>query len=97
MALTEQTRAEMMDLAARYPQPRSALLPMLHLAQSVEGYVTPEAIVMCAEVLGLTTAEVKGWRRSTRCSRTSRSGSTTSVCASTRAAGSSAVTPSGTP
>ena len=44
MALTEQTRAEMMDLAARYPQPRSALLPMLHLAQSVEGYVTPEAI-----------------------------------------------------
>jgi len=60
MALTEQTRAEMMDLAARYPQPRSALLPMLHLAQSVEGYVTPEAIVMCAEVLGLTTAEVKG-------------------------------------
>ena len=60
MALTELTRAEMMDLAARYPQPRSALLPMLHLAQSVEGYVTGDAIVMCAEVLGLTTAEVKG-------------------------------------
>jgi NADH-quinone oxidoreductase subunit E len=59
MALTEQTRAEMMDLAARYPQARSALLPMLHLAQSEEGYVSPEGIVMCAEVLGLTTAEVK--------------------------------------
>jgi NADH-quinone oxidoreductase subunit E len=60
MALTEQTRAEMVELASRYPQPRSALLPMLHLAQSVEGYVTGEAVIMCAEVLELTTAEVKG-------------------------------------
>lgn len=59
MALTEETRAEMQELAARYPQPRSALLPMLHLAQSVEGYVTQDAITMCAEVLDLTTAEVK--------------------------------------
>ncbi|MFN8213715.1 MAG: NADH-quinone oxidoreductase subunit NuoE [Candidatus Nanopelagicales bacterium] len=59
MALTDQTRAEMMDLAARYPQARSALLPMLHLAQSEEGYVTEGGIIMCAEVLGLTTAEVK--------------------------------------
>jgi NADH-quinone oxidoreductase subunit E len=59
MALTEQTRAEMMDLAARYPQARSALLPMLHLVQSEEGYVTEAGIIMCAEVLGLTTAEVK--------------------------------------
>ncbi|MEI2786897.1 MAG: NAD(P)H-dependent oxidoreductase subunit E [Candidatus Nanopelagicales bacterium] len=60
MALTEQTRAEMAELAARYPQARSALLPMLHLAQSEEGYVTEDAIIMCADVLGLTTAEVKG-------------------------------------
>ena len=59
MALTDQTRAEMMDLAARYPQARSALLPMLHLVQSGEGYVTEGGIIMCAEVLGLTTAEVK--------------------------------------
>ena len=58
MALTDQTRAEMMDLAARYPQARSALLPMLHLVQSEEGYVTEGGIIMCAEVLGLTTAEV---------------------------------------
>ena len=59
MALTENTRAEMMDLAARYPQARSALLPMLHLVQSEDGYVTGEGIEMCAQVLGLTTAEVK--------------------------------------
>ena len=38
--LPEQTMAELVELAARYPQARSALLPMLHLVQSVEGYVT---------------------------------------------------------
>ena len=58
MALTENTRAEMREIIARYPKPRSALLPMLHLAQSEEGYVSPEGIAMCAEELGLTKAEV---------------------------------------
>jgi NADH-quinone oxidoreductase subunit E len=43
---------------ARYPQPRSALLPMLHLVQSVQGYVSPEGVGFCARVLGLTKAEV---------------------------------------
>jgi NADH-quinone oxidoreductase subunit E len=56
--LTDNTRAEMRVIIARYPQPRSALLPMLHLAQSVEGYVSQAAIAMCAEELGLTQAEV---------------------------------------
>ena len=45
-------------IVARYPQARSALLPMLHLVQAEEGYVTPEGIGMCAELLGLTKAEV---------------------------------------
>ena len=58
MALTEQTRADAVDLAGRYPQSRSALLPMLHLVQSAEGTVTPDGIALCADVLGLTTAEV---------------------------------------
>nr|WP_211288139.1 NADH-quinone oxidoreductase subunit NuoE [Mumia flava] len=44
----------------RYPQKRSALLPMLHLLQSVEGRVTPEAIELCAELLDLSTADVNG-------------------------------------
>src|SRR5690349_11933452 len=57
-AITETTIAEMRELAARYPQGRSALLPMLHLVQSVEGRVTPEGIEACADVLGLTGAEV---------------------------------------
>ncbi len=59
MALTEKTRAEMVELASRYPHARSAVLPMLHLVQSEDGYVTGDGIIMCAEVLGLTTAEVK--------------------------------------
>ncbi len=58
MALTDQTRIEAAEIIARYPQPRSALLPMLHLVQSEEGYVTPEGIALCAEMLGLTKAEV---------------------------------------
>jgi NADH-quinone oxidoreductase subunit E len=37
---------------ARYPRPRSALLPILHLVQSEEGYVTPEGVRFCAEELG---------------------------------------------
>lgn len=56
--LTERTRAELREIIARYPKPRSALLPMLHLVQAEQGYVTPEGIAMCAEELGLTKAEV---------------------------------------
>ena len=56
--LTEQTRLEAREIMARYPQPRSALLPMLHLVQSYQGYVSPEGIALCAEELGLTKAEV---------------------------------------
>jgi NADH-quinone oxidoreductase subunit E len=57
-AITESTRIEMRSLMARYPQARSALLPMLHLVQAEHGYVTPEGIEACAEELNLTTAEV---------------------------------------
>jgi NADH-quinone oxidoreductase subunit E len=56
--ITDATVAELRELAGRYPEARSALLPMLHLVQSVEGRVTPEGIEVCAEVLGLTGAEV---------------------------------------
>ncbi|AYY15720.1 NADH-quinone oxidoreductase subunit NuoE [Actinobacteria bacterium YIM 96077] len=56
--LDASVRAEMLEIVARYPESRSALLPMLHLVQSYEGYVTPAGIEMCADVLGLTEAEV---------------------------------------
>jgi NADH-quinone oxidoreductase subunit E len=54
----DDTRREARELIARYPKPRSALLPLLHLVQSVEGYVSPAGIGFCAELLGLTKAEV---------------------------------------
>jgi NADH-quinone oxidoreductase subunit E len=52
------TRRRTAEIIARYPQSRSALLPLLHLVQSVEGYVSQDGIRYCAEVLELTTAEV---------------------------------------
>lgn len=58
--LTPETYAELRAIAARYPEARSGLLPMLHLVQSVEGRVTPEGIEACAEVLGISAAEVSG-------------------------------------
>ncbi len=45
-------------IIARYPHPRSALLPLLHLTQSEDGYLTPAGIAFCANQLGLTHAEV---------------------------------------
>jgi len=56
--LSERTREQVREIIARYPKSRSALLPMLHLCQAEEGYVSPQAIRMCAEELGLTMAEV---------------------------------------
>lgn len=58
MPLTETTRAQAREIISRYPQPRSALLPMLHLVQAAEGYVGPDGVALCAEELGLTLAEV---------------------------------------
>ena len=54
------TYAELEEIAARYPQARSGLLPMLHLVQSVEGRVTSRGIEACAEILGISAAEVSG-------------------------------------
>ncbi|OLF15331.1 NADH-quinone oxidoreductase subunit E [Actinophytocola xanthii] len=45
-------------LIGRYPESRSALLPMLHLVQSVEGHVSQAGVQFCAQQLNLTNAEV---------------------------------------
>ncbi|HSI26955.1 MAG TPA: NADH-quinone oxidoreductase subunit NuoE [Aeromicrobium sp.] len=60
MTFPDQMIDEMRELMGRYPDPRSALLPMLHLAQSVEGRVTTDVIDLCAELLGLSAADVSG-------------------------------------
>ena len=53
-------REDAAAIIARYPQARSALLPILHLIQSVDGYVTGRGVTLCAELLDLTEAEVSG-------------------------------------
>ena len=58
MPLSDETRQRMREIIARYPEPRSALLPMLHLVQAEEGHVSPEGINMCAEEVDLSAAEV---------------------------------------
>jgi NADH-quinone oxidoreductase subunit E len=56
----DELREKAREIISRYPadRSRSALLPMLHLVQSHEGYVSPDGIGFCAELLGLTRAEV---------------------------------------
>ena len=53
-------RAESDQILARYPEghERSALLPMLHLVQSEDGYVSADGIALCSDILGITRAEV---------------------------------------
>lgn len=48
------------DLVALYPQPRSALIPILHIAQEQDGWLTEDAMAHVAELLDLTPAEVYG-------------------------------------
>jgi NADH-quinone oxidoreductase subunit E len=55
--IDDDTRAELAELAARYPRPKSALMPMLHLVQSVEGEVSTEGIAACAQAAGVSAAE----------------------------------------
>jgi NADH-quinone oxidoreductase subunit E len=50
--------ADAAEIIARYPRSRSALLPLLHLVQAEEGYVSADGIAFCARQLGLTEAEV---------------------------------------
>jgi NADH-quinone oxidoreductase subunit E len=60
MAISEETYARAKEIIARYPEgkERSALLPLLHLVQAEQGYVTPEGVTFCAEQLGITRAQV---------------------------------------
>ena len=48
------------EIIGRYPRPRSATIPLLHLSQEQNGYVTREAMAHVAELVGSTAAEVYG-------------------------------------
>jgi NADH-quinone oxidoreductase subunit E len=58
MAISETTKAQMRDALELYPRKRSALMPLLHLAQADDGHLTPEGLALVAEMVGLTEAEV---------------------------------------
>ena len=48
------------EIIGRFPRPKSALIPLLHLAQEQDGYVTNEAMAHIAELVSVTPAEVYG-------------------------------------
>ena len=62
MPLSDEARARLDadagEIIGRYPRSRSALLPLLHLVQAEEGYLSDDGIAYCAGQLGLTEAEV---------------------------------------
>jgi len=58
MPLTFEDNSVMDSIIKRYPRSRSAIMPLLHLAQARDGYVTPESIETIAKKLNLESAEV---------------------------------------
>jgi len=57
---TAENTAVAEDIIGRYPVKRSALVPLLHLAQEQDGYLTEDAMEHVAELVGITTAQVLG-------------------------------------
>jgi NADH-quinone oxidoreductase subunit E len=58
--LTDANVALAKEMMARFPRPRSALVPIVHVAQEQDGYVTEDAMAHIAELLDITPAEVYG-------------------------------------
>ncbi|MCU1488866.1 MAG: NADH-quinone oxidoreductase, subunit [Acidimicrobiaceae bacterium] len=58
--LTPENLERARAIVALYPERRSALIPLCHLAQSQEGWLSPEAMEDVAVLCGVTPAEVRG-------------------------------------
>jgi len=58
--LSTENEALAREIIARYPRPKSALIPLLHLVQEQDGYVADDAMEHLAELVGVTPAEVLG-------------------------------------
>ena len=56
--LSENAKAEIKQVRGKYPDPRSALLPALHVAQQEHGWLSPEVMRDVAEVMDLPPTEV---------------------------------------
>ena len=72
MTLSDETRSAIERLVARFPEPRSALLPALKLAQGEVGYLPRETIAETADWWVYRTPQRSSWRPSTRCCTSSR-------------------------
>jgi NADH-quinone oxidoreductase subunit E len=57
---TAENTAVAEEIIGRYPRRKSALIPLLHLAQEQDGHVTEDAMEHIAEMVGVTPAEVLG-------------------------------------
>ncbi len=57
---SSETATRARELVALYPEPRSALVPLCHLAQEQDGWLRPEAMEEIADLLGISPAEVRG-------------------------------------
>jgi NADH-quinone oxidoreductase subunit E len=57
---TPENEALARDIIARYPRPKSATIPLCHLAQQQDGHLTEDAMAQVAELVGCTPAEVLG-------------------------------------
>jgi NADH-quinone oxidoreductase subunit E len=57
---TPQNEVLAKEIVSRYPKPRSAMIPLLHLAQEQDGWVADDAMEHVAELIGVTPAEVLG-------------------------------------
>ena len=60
MSLSAANEALAAEIIGWFPRPRSALIPLLHLAQEQDGYLTDDAMRHLAGLVGATPAEVKG-------------------------------------
>jgi NADH-quinone oxidoreductase subunit E len=60
MAFTPENRERANEIVARYPRAKSAILPLAHLAQDQDGWLTREAMLEIAELVGVTAADVLG-------------------------------------
>jgi NADH-quinone oxidoreductase subunit E len=59
-SLSQEKEKVVDELIARYPTKAAACIPVLHLCQEQQGWVSPEVIAYVAERLGMSTSEVKG-------------------------------------
>ena len=60
MAFTPENLARAREVVARYPRPKSAILPLAHLAQDQDGWLTRDAMAEIAQLTGVTAADVLG-------------------------------------